>query len=109
MVKAPVLIGVSVYVQSTLQEVPKGPDRYGDFSLHSGRPARFVSVAKDAVTGMPDLDRASTSHVERKNGSLRQWCNRHGLNALSHKPLALLINAAFRHYPRVDAAALIAT
>jgi IS1 family transposase len=39
-------------------------------------PARFVSVAKDAVTGMPDLDRASTSHVERKNGSLRQWCKR---------------------------------
>jgi hypothetical protein len=25
---------------------------------------------------MPDLDRASTSHVERKNGSLRQWCKR---------------------------------
>jgi len=23
---------------------------------------------------MPDLDRATTSYVERKNGSLRQWC-----------------------------------
>lgn len=33
-------------------------------------------MAKDAVTGMPDLNRASTSHVERKNGSLRQWCKR---------------------------------
>jgi hypothetical protein len=33
-------------------------------------------VAKDAVTGMPDLDRASTSHVEQKNGTLRQWCKR---------------------------------
>ncbi len=41
-------------------------------------PARFVSVAKDAVTGMPDLDRANTSHVERKNGSLGQWCERPG-------------------------------
>ncbi len=39
-------------------------------------PARFVSVGKDAVTGLPDLDRASTSHIERKNGSLRQWCKR---------------------------------
>jgi transposase-like protein/IS1 family transposase len=48
--------------------VEEGRERYS--------PARFVSVAKDAVTGMPDLDRASTSHVERKNGSLRQWCKR---------------------------------
>jgi IS1 family transposase len=48
--------------------VEHGRERYS--------PARFVSVAKDAVTGMPDLDRASTSHVERKNGSLRQWCKR---------------------------------
>ena len=48
--------------------VEEGRERYS--------PARFVSVAKDVVTGMPDLDRASTSHVERKNGSLRQWCKR---------------------------------
>jgi len=48
--------------------VDPGRERYS--------PGRFVSVAKDAVTGMPDLDRASTSHVERKNGSLRQWCKR---------------------------------
>ena len=48
--------------------IEEGRERYS--------PARFVSVAKDAVTGMPDLDRASTSHVERKNGSLRQWCKR---------------------------------
>jgi hypothetical protein len=39
-------------------------------------PARFVSVAKDAISGNPDLDRAGTSHVERKNGTLRQWCKR---------------------------------
>jgi hypothetical protein len=39
-------------------------------------PARFVSVAKDTISGMPNLDRASTSHVERKNGTLRQWCKR---------------------------------
>jgi transposase InsO family protein len=28
------------------------------------------------MRGTPDLSRASTSHVERKNGSLRQWCKR---------------------------------
>jgi hypothetical protein len=28
------------------------------------------------VSGSPDLDPASTSHVERKNGTLRQWCKR---------------------------------
>ncbi|MFL6353400.1 MAG: transposase, partial [Bryobacteraceae bacterium] len=52
------------------------------FSTHLGHlsesysPAKFVSVAKDTINGMPDLDRASTSHVERKNGTLRQWCKR---------------------------------
>ncbi len=45
-----------------------GPENY--------RPAKFVSVGKDAISGDPDLDRAGTSHVERKNGSLRQWCKR---------------------------------
>ena len=39
-------------------------------------PAKFVAVAKDAVTGNPDLDKAGTSHVERKNGTLRHWCKR---------------------------------
>jgi IS1 family transposase len=39
----------------------------------SYRPAKFVSVGKDAIKGNPDLDRAGTSHVERKNGTLRQW------------------------------------
>ena len=48
--------------------IEEGRERYS--------PSSFVAVQKDAVTGMPDLDRASTSHVERKNGSLRQWCKR---------------------------------
>ena len=42
----------------------------------SYRPAKFVSVGKDAISGNPDLDSAGTIHVERKNGSLRQWCKR---------------------------------
>jgi IS1 family transposase len=39
-------------------------------------PARPVFVQKDAVSGTPDRDRAGTSHVERKNGTPRQRCER---------------------------------
>jgi IS1 family transposase len=39
-------------------------------------PGDFVTVEKSVGSGNPDLSRASTSHVERKNGSLRQWCRR---------------------------------
>ena len=39
-------------------------------------PAKFVAVQKDAVSGDPDFDRAGTARVERKNGTLRQWCKR---------------------------------
>jgi hypothetical protein len=28
------------------------------------------------VSGDPDLDRDGTSHAERKNGTLSQWCKR---------------------------------
>ena len=39
-------------------------------------PGNFVTLERMAVSGNPDLERASTSHVERKNGTLRQWCKR---------------------------------
>jgi transposase-like protein/IS1 family transposase len=39
-------------------------------------PGNFVTVEKAVGSGNPDLSRACTSHVERKNGSLRQWCRR---------------------------------
>lgn len=39
-------------------------------------PGNFVSVEKKQIFGEPEMGRASTSHVERKNGSLRQWCKR---------------------------------
>jgi len=79
--------------------------------LEAGRkrysPARFVAVAKDAVTGMPDLDRASTSHVERKNESLRQWCKQ--LTRLTyayskkweHLHAALALHFAYYNFCRV--------
>jgi hypothetical protein len=47
-----------------------------DVVPESYRPAKFVSVGKDAISGNPNLDRAGTSHVERKNGTLRQWRKR---------------------------------
>jgi len=39
-------------------------------------PGDFVTVEKAAIIGNPNLWRASTSHVERQNGTLRQWCKR---------------------------------
>jgi hypothetical protein len=39
-------------------------------------PGDFVTVEKSAVLGNPDMKRACTSHIERKNGTLRQWCKR---------------------------------
>jgi hypothetical protein len=35
------------------------------------RPAEVVKVNKTVVSGMPDIDRLSTSHVERQNHTLR--------------------------------------
>jgi transposase-like protein/IS1 family transposase len=79
--------------------VEPGRERYS--------PASFVAVAKDAISGMPDLDRANTSHVERKNGSLRQWCKR--LTRLTyayskkweHLHAALALHFAYYNFCRV--------
>jgi IS1 family transposase len=37
---------------------------------------REERLKEDTINGMPDLDRANTSHVGRKNGTLRQSCKR---------------------------------
>ena len=42
---------------------------------HLGK-RRVRERRKDRGLGDPDVGRASTSRVERKNGSLRQWCER---------------------------------
>jgi len=39
-------------------------------------PGDLVTVEKSLQRGNPDLEKAGTSHIERKNGSLRQWCKR---------------------------------
>jgi IS1 family transposase len=39
-------------------------------------PAEVVKVEKTIVSGMPDVDRISTSHVEKQNHTLRMHCRR---------------------------------
>jgi IS1 family transposase len=47
----------------------------------TGREARYspgevLETIKTAVLGEPDMASSCTSHVERANGTLRQWCKR---------------------------------
>jgi IS1 family transposase len=69
-------IDAGLYDRANHAQVVKLFSTHLDKVSESYSPAKFVSVAKDAVSGAPDLDRAGTSHVERKNGTLRQWCKR---------------------------------
>jgi lysophospholipase L1-like esterase len=69
-------IDAGLYDRANHAQVVKLFSTHLDRVSESYMPAKFVSVAKNVVSGMPDLDRASTSHVERKNGTLRQWCKR---------------------------------
>ena len=48
------------------------PGSRGDYY----RPAKIKGTISAAIFGNPNPDRVCTSHVERKNGSLRQWNNR---------------------------------
>ena len=58
---------------------------YGQIIKLYGRlrgPRRLLPASKNqgtikaAISGNPSNDRVCTSHIERKNGSLRQWCKR---------------------------------
>jgi transposase-like protein/IS1 family transposase len=58
--------------------------------LEGGREARYspgevTDIVKTPMLGNPDMKRSSTSHIERQNGSLRQWCKR--LTRLTCDPL----------------------
>jgi IS1 family transposase len=55
-------------VTKVFSKPEEGRERYS--------PGEFVTVEKAAQRGNPDLEKAGTSHIERKNGSLRQWCKR---------------------------------
>jgi IS1 family transposase len=39
-------------------------------------PPKIKSTKKTLIEGDPDFDLICTSHIERQNGSLRQWCKR---------------------------------
>lgn len=70
-------------------------------------PAEVTGTTKKAVYGDPDMARVCTSHIERQNGSLRQWCKR--LTRLSYSfskkwsnlRAALALHFAFYNYCRV--------
>jgi IS1 family transposase/transposase-like protein len=55
---------IKIYAQDT----PEEQRRYS--------PARLAETTKTPVYGDPDDRRICTSHIERQNGSLRQWCKR---------------------------------
>ena len=39
-------------------------------------PAEVINAVPTPIIGSPDRERICTSHVERQNGTLRQWCKR---------------------------------
>jgi hypothetical protein len=68
-------------------------------------PVEVVSVEKTVVSGMPDVSRISTSHIEKQNHTLRMHCRRltRLTNAFSKKlenfEAAVALN--FRYYNSV--------
>jgi IS1 family transposase len=70
-------------------------------------PGEFVTLEKKPIIGSPDMGRACTSHVERQNGTLRQWCKR--LTRLTYAfsknwenlKAALALQFAYYNYCRV--------
>ena len=54
---------IKVYAQTA-----EGERRYS--------PPEVISSESKPVSGDPDMQRICTSHIERQNGSLRQWCKR---------------------------------
>jgi hypothetical protein len=71
-----VAIDAGLYDRANHAQVVKLFSTHLDRVSESYSPAKFVSVAKATISNTPDLDRAGTSHVERHNGTLRQWCKR---------------------------------
>lgn len=82
--------------------LPGGRDYY--------RPAKIKGSISAPISGRPDPRRICTSHVERKNGSLRQWCKRltRLTYAFSRKlenlHAALALHFAFYNFCRVHSA-----
>jgi hypothetical protein len=73
-------------------------------------PAVVVKIEKTIVTGMPDIDRISTSRVEKQNHTLRMHCCRltRLTNAFSKKlenfEVAVSLNFAYRSFCKLHGA-----
>jgi IS1 family transposase len=73
-------------------------------------PAEVVKVEKTVVSGMPDIDRISTSHVEKQNHTLRMHCRRltRLTNAFSKKfenfEAAVALNFAYYNFCKTHGA-----
>jgi IS1 family transposase len=86
---------VKIYKQNTPEEVR----RYS--------PARLAEAHPTPVYGEPEESRISTSHIERQNGSLRQWCKRLTRltyafsKTLEHHKAAIALHFAYYNFCRV--------
>ncbi len=73
-------------------------------------PAEVVSIEKTVVSGMPQIDRISTSHIEKQNHTLRMHCRRltRLTNAFSKKienfEAAVALNFAYYNFCKVHGA-----
>lgn len=73
-------------------------------------PAEVVKTEKTIVTGMPDLNRVSTSHVEKQNHTVRMHCRRLSrlTNAFSKKienfEAAIAMHFAYYNFCKVHGA-----
>ena len=73
-------------------------------------PAEVVKVEKTVVSGMPDVSRISTSHVEKQNHTLRMHCRRltRLTNAFSKKfenfQAAVALNFAYYNFVKTHGA-----
>jgi IS1 family transposase len=73
-------------------------------------PAEVVKIEKTIVSGMPQLDRISTSHIEKQNHTLRMHCRRltRLTNAFSKKfenfEAAVALNFAYYNFCKTNRA-----
>jgi IS1 family transposase len=73
-------------------------------------PAEVVSVEKTVISGMPDVSRISTSHIEKPNHTLRMHCRRltRLTNAFSKKfenfEAAVALNFAYYNFVKTHGA-----
>jgi len=88
---------------------------YGVVNLNKDAASRYspdevVATEKTVVTGMPDVSRISTSHVEKQNHTLRMHCRRltRLTNAFSKKfenfEAAVSLNFAYYNFCKVHGA-----